>query len=260
MQNNIKEDEVESKFAREFISTPYKQSKWEGFELVDKNPTFKKIAVEVIVNEELSFDPLFEQFDFNERLARQKSEEFEEIEIEEPIISEEILEDIRLQAFDEGVEEGKKQALSESQLQIVEKYEALAESMKNISNQIKDELNKRVDELEQNAFRLALDISKKLVFATAEAKPEYILDVIRNGLKHLGSSKPMKVRVSPADFEFLEVVGLPEDLTMEGAKIQYVPDELITYGCVVETDYGELNLELDRMWTEVKDSLFKAVS
>ena len=256
-----RESETEALIAREYSPTPYRASRWEGFDLVDKNPAFKKISVEVIENPDQKFDPMFEQFDRKER-ERASAKEEDEITDEaiQPEISEEFLEEIRLQGYEQGIEDGKKQGLADAQLEIIEKYEALANSMREISGNIRDELSKKIEELERKSLDFAVELSRRVLTTTVDARPDYILDVIRNGLKHLGASKPLRVRVSPADFEFLEVVGLPEDLTMEGARLQYLPDENISAGCVVETDYGELNLEIDKMWAEVKDNLFKAIS
>lgn len=257
LQNDESFDKEEVKKIADYTPTPYRRSMWEGIEMLDKNPTFKKIAVEV-VNECSDFDPMFERFDAH---RYQEAENTDIVEDPlEPAITPEMIEEIRQAAYQEGFEAGKQEGHSEAQLEIVEKYETLANSMRDISENIRQEIMKKLEDLEKKSLHLALEVSKRVLATTADAKPEYILDVLRSGLKHLGASKPMKVRVNPQDFEFLEVVGLPEDLTMDGAKIQYVVDETISTGCIVETDYGELNLELDKMWAEVRNNLFKAIS
>ena len=260
MLDSVEQEEVfekqEVKKIVDYVPTPYRKSMWEGIEAVDKNPTFKKIAVEVVA-EFSEFDPMFERFD---EARFRETEEEDEINVEQPEVSEEMIAEIQKASYEEGFSAGKQEGLTEAQLEIVEKYENLANSMRNISENIKIEIFKKLEELEKKALDLSLDISRRILSTTAEVNPEYILDVIRNGLKNLGASKPLKIRVSLQDFEFLEVVGLPEDLTLDGARIQYVPDDNITNGCIVETDYGELNLELDKMWSEIKNNLFKAIS
>lgn len=258
MLENVEETTEEIKKVVEYVPTPYRATQWEGIEKVDRAPSFKKLSVEVVNNFD-DFDPMFERFDVEAVKDNSDGDSTGEIE-QDPVITEEMFEEVRLEAYQEGFEAGKLEGSTEAQLEIVEKYETLANSMRDISENIRAEIFTKIEELEHKSLMLALEISKRVLSTTAEVKPEYILDVIRNGLKHLGASKPLKVRVSPQDFEFLEVVGLPEDLTMEGAKVQYIADENIASGCVVETDYGELNLELDKMWAEVKNNLFKAIS
>ncbi|HQH27834.1 MAG TPA: FliH/SctL family protein, partial [Oligoflexia bacterium] len=116
--------------------------------------------------------------------------------------------------------------------------------------------HERLAMVEQYALQLAVEISKKILGSAVELRPEYILEIIRSGLHNLGAAKPMKVRVSPQDYEFIEVVGLPADLTPQETGVQYVSDEAIKAGCVIETDFGEVNLELDQMWEQVKNSLY----
>ncbi len=243
--------------ASDYVPTPYRVSEWEGIETIDPKPMFRNLAVEILESNSV-FDPMFERFD----VEATKAEQSDESETESPLerVPEEVLEEIRKQAYEEGLAAGKESGHADAQLEIVEKYEGLATSMKEITENIRAELNLKLEEIEKKSFELALEVSRRLLATTAEAKPEYILEVIRSGIGHLGGSKPFRIRVSPDDFEFLEVVGLPEDLTMEDAKIQYLSDENISSGCVIETDFGELNLELDKMWLEIKNMLFKAVS
>ena len=247
----------EIKKASDYVPTPYRASQWEGIESVDPRPMFRNLAVEVLESTN-TFDPMFDRFDVESFQQDNVEETADENPLEQ--IPEEVFEEIRKQAYEEGLAAGKELGHADAQIEIVEKYEALATSMKDITENIRNELGLKLEEIEKKSFELALEVSRRVLSTTAEAKPEYILDVIRNGLSHLGTSKPFKIRVSPDDFEFLEVVGLPEDLTLEGAKIKYLADENIVSGCVIETDFGELNLELDKMWSEIKHMLFKAVS
>ncbi len=244
---------------RDYIPTPYKASLWEGADLMEKSPGFRAINLEVLVSEGLLFDPMFEKFD---ELAVQKygvEEEISEDKEQELQISEEMIAEIRAQAFEEGRAVGIQEGNLAAQEAIAEKYEILSNSLSTITTGIRDELDRVVIELETKAVSLALDVSKKILDTTVEVKPEYILSVIRKAFLELGTQKGLVIRISSQDFEFLEVVGLPDDLVGENSKIKYVADEKISSGCIVETDYGSVNLELDQMWNEVKDKIFSNI-
>lgn len=245
---------------RDYRPTPYRASQWEGIETLDRNPSFKAINLEVMVNEGLTFDPMFEQFDAHLRNKPQYGEAVEEVIESAPVIDEQLLAEIRAQAFEEGRQAGIQEGILDAQSGIIERYEALSGTLNEITTNIKVELDQRILELETKAVSLALDISKRILSTTAEAKPEYIIDVIRRALTELGTQKGLVIRVSHQDYEFLEVVGLPEDLMGAQSKIKYVPDDKIESGCVVETEYGSVNLELDHMWNEVKDKIYSTIS
>lgn len=245
---------------RDYRPTPYRASQWEGIETLDRNPTFKAINLEVMENEGLAFDPMFEQFDAHLRQKPQYGEVIEEVEELAPVMNEELIAEIRAQAFEEGRQAGLQEGILEAQSGIIERYEALSRTLGEITSNIKSELDQRISDLETKAVTLALDISKRILSTTAEVKPEYIIDVIRRALSELGTQKGLVIRISHQDYEFLEVVGLPEDLMGEKSKIKYIADEKIVSGCVVETEYGSVNLELDHMWNEVKDKIYSTIS
>jgi flagellar assembly protein FliH len=111
--------------------------------------------------------------------------------------------------------------------------------------------------MEKHAVQLALSIAKKILSTTAEVRPEYILEVVRDGLKLTGAAKPLRIRVSPADLEFIEVVGMPPELSTEELGAKYVLDESVRSGCVIETDFGDIDLQLEKMWEQVAANLYE---
>src|SRR5690606_22341750 len=148
-------------------------------------------------------------------------------------------------------EEGRK----ESEEKIVESYEALNKRMAEVTQAIEAEVREHVTSLERRALSFALEVARKICQTTAEAKPDYIFEIIRRGIQSLGAAEAIRVRVSLDDYEFLEVIGLPADLSESELGIKYVADETIASGCVIETNFGEVSLELDTMWEQIKDNL-----
>lgn len=260
IQNIETEEKEVSLSQKDYVPTPYRASLWEGIEFLDKSPAFRAINLEVLENEGLLFDPMFEKFDAEFRGGMGGSDFSEATEEQsQPAMSEELIAEIKAQAFEEGRAAGIQEGILEAQGAIVEKYEALSNSLVEITNTIRSELDLRITELETKAVTLALDVSKKILDTTTEVKPEYILSVIRKAFIEIGTQKGLVVRVSHQDYEFLEVVGLPEDMIGEQSKIRYVADDKVTSGCIVETDYGTVNLGLDQMWNEVKDKIYSSI-
>lgn len=260
--NEITENDQEVVVSqKDYRPTPYQNSEWEGLAEFDRNAKFKAIPLEVL-EADLEFDPMFEQFDGEERKKRKEAQSvIQQVEEEEEVVqpSEELIAEIRSAAYEEGRQEGIKEGVLEAQSGIIERYEELSATLAGITTNIRAELDQRVSDLEKRALDLALDISKRILDTTVEVKPEYILSVIKRALEELGAQKNITVRISHQDYEFLEVVGLPEDLISEQSKIRFVPDEKISGGCMVETEYGSINLELDHMWNEVKDKIYSNI-
>ena len=86
--------------------------------------------------------------------------------------------------------------------------------VKGVTDAIYQQWSGLASRLEKQAVDLSLQVSRKILATTAEIKPEYIITVIKEALTQLGAAKPVRIRVSPDDYEFLMVIGLPISLTM----------------------------------------------
>lgn len=262
--DTIQSDQVFSQ--KDYRPTPYVETRWEVVGERIEERDFVSMTLEVMRDAQATADPMFETFGEGEKVFSDGAiwetpggkhvTTVEEEEEKEPQIDMKVFEEELAQKFEEGRQAGMEEARQEAEAKIVESYEALGSRMDEVTKGIEMHVQERVQELEKHALRFALEISKKIVETTAQVKPEYILDVIRKGLKNLGAAKPIRVRVSTEDYEFLDVVGLPTDLTPHELGITYVSDESVKSGCIVETDFGEVNLEIDKMWEEVKEKLY----
>jgi flagellar biosynthesis/type III secretory pathway protein FliH len=241
----------------DYIPTPFNETSWEVVGTRLEVVQFVSMDVEVIPSEMTKADPMFADFGGGVEAGQVFSTGKRILEEEaEPEIDEEMLEAIRQDAFEQGrlqgLEDGKAEALAENQIALDE----LSKDLKQFQLQLVREVKSVCAKTEKGGFELALAISNKILKLTAEVRPEYILEIIRGALESTGAGKPLKVRVSPQDMEFLEVIGLPPDLSSEETGVSYVADEAITSGCVVETDFGEVDHRLDSMWEQVKENLF----
>ena len=249
----------------EYQATPYHEAQWEIVGEQVERTGFAPMELEIMADE-LGADPMFMSFDEGVAAAGDRwltgvGRVAKEIEVEaEPQIDQAMLDEFGNKRHAEGYEEGFAAGKEAAEATIAERYRELNERLSNFIGEIEEAHAKQAEYLAEKAFHFALNVSQKLIATTIEAKPEYILDVLRAGMKSLGAAKPSCIRVSAQDYEFLEIIGLPVDLTPTELGVRYVADESIKSGCIIETDYGEVNLEIDRMWEQVKDSLFSVCS
>jgi flagellar assembly protein FliH len=267
------EEQPQPKFMsqKDFKPTPFKKSEWEVVGERFDTESFLPIEVPVLAGQEQKTDPMFE--DFGSTVPRDASMLYHgggqaperqvvrkgvaQREEEKPAVAQ--ISEEELQAkFEEGRRAGFLEGENAAKELIAQRYDAITQRLDQFSNGIGAEVRAFFAQVEMNSINLALSVAKKLLLTTAEAKPEYIIEVIRKGLQSLGAGKPLKIRVSNDDYEFLKVVGLPAELSTEELGVEYTSDENIKAGCVIETDYGEIDLQIETMWEQVKESLFEA--
>ncbi|MCB0339351.1 MAG: hypothetical protein KDD53_07090, partial [Bdellovibrionales bacterium] len=131
-------------------------------------------------------------------------------------------------------------------------------------SEVFEDLSKQLSEklavIEQQAVQLAIEVSRKIVDTTVEIQPEYLIEVIREGLKHTGAATISKIRVSPQDMEFINVIGISKQFKEHDGSWSFEADDSIRSGCVIETSAGEIDYRLDEAWKRVQDSVLKVIS
>lgn len=255
---------------KQYRPTPYVATNWEVVGERAKDVNFTPMQISIIQSEDSATDPMFEVFDRGlsgdgaelyvvGKGAISLSGEVSE-EDKAQIIAEQkaALEQQWLAKVEEARQQGYEEGEKAAQATILEKYEALSTQLQEIIGGIQAEWKGLSGKLEQEALSLALQVSKRIIPAVADLKPDYILQTIRDGLRRLGAAEPVRIRVSEADYEFLTVIGLPVELSTEELGVTYVADESIQSGCVVETNFGELDLQLDQMWEQLRVSIEEA--
>lgn len=110
---------------------------------------------------------------------------------------------------------------------------------------------KRVQaEVEKQVLPVALKAAKKIVNRELETSKSTILDIIKNTLKTVSQHKKINLYVNPDDFEVVErdrkeLAKIFEEL--EALSIQPRKD-VTPGGCVVETEGGIINAQLENQW------------
>lgn len=243
---------------RDFAQSGYRRVAWEIAEGLGPQMLFEPLEIEILESAISATDPFFDDFSTSgvskKSMYRvpvsQDAAAAAAVVAQGPSVAEQ-LEARYQEGLKAGIEQGKTAALKENEAAQKADQAKVEIFFRNLQTQIQSFFA----ETEKKALQFSLQVSRELLQATAEAKPEYILDIIRQGLKATGSATPMKLRVSVADYEFLNIVGLPRDLTSEELGIEYVADEAIKSGCVIETNYGDVDLQLESMWEQLRENL-----
>ena len=133
---------------------------------------------------------------------------------------------------------------------IEERYAALIEDM-NV------QISEGISGVERRAVELAVHVAKKLVGTIVAINPEYVLEVIKEGVKLTGGATIKAIRVSPQDLEFLKLLTPEKQFKEFDGSWSFQADDTIRAGCIIETSSGEVEFDLDKAWERIKESVTK---
>jgi flagellar assembly protein FliH len=105
---------------------------------------------------------------------------------------------------------------------------------------------------ERQMVQLALTLARRVVHREISLDPELIAAMAHVAIKKLGISNPSTIRLHPDDYT---VVARDGD-RWSGSNVSVVPDPSIARGgCMVESDFGNIDGSLDRQFDEMARAL-----
>ena len=114
-------------------------------------------------------------------------------------------------------------------------------------------------DLQKMILPLALKAAKKIVGRELEAKPETIVDIVRQTLKPVTQSHHIRIFVSKQDKDALEKN--KQDLKAILDQVQTFAieerEDVTPGGCIIETEAGIINASLENQWRAL-ESAFEA--
>jgi flagellar assembly protein FliH len=160
---------------------------------------------------------------------------------------------IRERARLEGHSEGYALGRAEASNQAAPAVQALAEALV----QAQAERDRVMDEMEEAACRLALQIADKALTAAITSQPERIVDVVRGALRCLVDRERVTILVSPED---LEIVRESVDSLMRqlgGMDHLDVQEErrVARGGAIVRSQAGEIDARLETKLDRAREIL-----
>lgn len=262
---------VGSSIAASFRETPYADESWEIVGESVKNEEFEPMAFETIRTATIGTDPMFEDYGgiskdgaerrwhLPEHLATVSEQARRDAELAAeqatvPMIPESEVERLCAEAY----ERGKQESLAQAQSEQAEKMGLMAQQVESVLHDLQSQLNIELATLESQAVDLAVRVAAKLVGAAVEINPEYIVPILNEALALAKGAAVRKVRVSPQDMEFIDVVGVTKNLRSFDGTWTFEADPMIKSGCVVETSAGEIDFQLDKAWERIQSSVVKA--
>lgn len=162
-----------------------------------------------------------------------------------------LLEQARQEAYQQGVEHGEAQANQSWQAQMLEYQNSAGREVAQQLNAVLHGAQSAVQGLQQkmapDLLQLACDIARQVVRQELRCNPQALQPVVREALEMLGAdTKPALVRLHPTDFERLSP-HLREALP--NPKVEWLADASVPVGgCLVESQGAQVDGSLERRW------------
>ncbi len=185
----------------------------------------------------------------------EKATEEEKVEVKALEKLKEIQEAAYREAYNLGLEDGRKKAFQEFTSQIEEHLQGLSGLMQAMSNMKEHMLASN----EAHLVKLMYHMASRLTYQTMENNNPAVVEVIKNSVALAHDEENIVVKVAPQQFEFLENLKNEEALSHEHDFLKNVrlepSPEVKPGGCIVETNYGEVDARIEQRINELWEAL-----
>ncbi|MCB0321828.1 MAG: hypothetical protein KDD60_12960 [Bdellovibrionales bacterium] len=284
MEQETGEQQVQDRSAdclsqESYSETPYVDSSWEIIGDAPNVTQFVPMEVPVLPHDRAFFDPMFadyggvaeqvtQRWHLPEEIALEIPAELRQAGIQASAASEGVLdqplvagiteEEIELRC-QEAYERGREEALA---LAVMESNERLGQAEQRIQATLQDmeqQITEVITGLEHQALELSVEIAKKIIDTAVEIDPGYIAELIKEALSLVDEKKVFKIRISPEDYKFVHFIGLENRIRSQGCSWEFVSDDTVRSGCVLESDSGDADFQLDNAWALIKDKVLQLI-
>jgi flagellar assembly protein FliH len=171
----------------------------------------------------------------------------------------EIQESAYQEAYNIGLEDGKKEAFVKASSAIDDSLSQMSQLIGNIEK-LKHELLKQN---EAHIMKLVLHIAHRLALHEVQVNNESLVEILRNAIETAQVEEEISVQVSTLQYEFMEKIKTETGRQYDFLKkVKLVPvDSIKPGGCIIETNYGVIDARFEervgKLWDTMSDSLYK---
>lgn len=182
-------------------------------------------------------------------------------------------EEIRKKAQADGHSEGYRNGLKQAETEIAQRSEQLADELveQRLStvlpavSQLLDEIvtarSQCQSEWERELVELSTGIAGKLIRRTFEMSPDAMIGVVQEAVQLAVGKTSLELRLNPGDLQALgDRVRVAVRESARGIDIELLGDDKVSPGgCIVVTEHGEIDAQLETMLTRISDELLEGI-
>jgi len=165
----------------------------------------------------------------------------------------------REEAFRRGFAEGKREGLEEGRRQAEKELSPQLELVRNLIAALKEEKESFYHENEVYIVKLAIEIARKILNRELSQNPELMLYIVREALRKVAGKGRIIIHLNPADLALVK-----DKKSQLGAMLSafeqvdfLASDDVQRYGCVIESDSGIVDAQLDVQLEQIERSLLE---
>ena len=182
--------------------------------------------------------------------------------------------EIRKKAQAEGHSKGYRNGLKQAETEITERSKELADQMvEQRLSTVLPAVSKLLDEIvsarshcqaewESELVDLSTGIAAKLIRRTFAATPEALTGLVQEAVQLAVGKTSLELRLNPGDLEALgDRVRVAVQKSARGIEIKLLGDDKVSAGgCIVVTEHGEIDAQIETMLTRISDELLEGIT
>ena len=182
--------------------------------------------------------------------------------------------EIRKTAHAEGQSKGYRNGLKQAETEITKRSKELADQMvEQRLSTVLPAVSKLLDEIvsarshcqaewESELVDLSTGIAAKLIRRTFAATPEALTGLVQEAVQLAVGKTSLELRLNPGDLEALgDRVRVAVQKSARGIEIKLLGDDKVSAGgCIVVTEHGEIDAQIETMLTRISDELLEGIT
>ena len=182
--------------------------------------------------------------------------------------------EIRKKAHAEGQSKGYRNGLKQAETEITKRSKELADQMvEQRLSTVLPAVSKLLDEIvsarsqcqaewESELVDLSTGIAEKLIRRTFAATPEALTALVQEAVQLAVGKTSLELRLNPGDLEALgNRVRVAVQKSARGIEIKLLGDDKVSAGgCIVVTEHGEIDAQIETMLTRISDELLEGIT
>ena len=182
--------------------------------------------------------------------------------------------EIRKKAQAEGNSKGYRNGLKQAETEITKRSKELADQMvEQRLSTVLPAVSKLLDEIvsarsqcqaewESELVDLSTGIAAKLIRRTFAATPEALTALVQEAVQLAVGKTSLELLLNPGDLEALgDRVRVAVQKSARGIEIKLLGDDKVSAGgCIVVTEHGEIDAQIETMLTRISDELLEGIT
>ncbi|MGM7720370.1 flagellar assembly protein FliH [Metabacillus sp. Hm71] len=167
---------------------------------------------------------------------------------------EQLFEQVRHEAYAEGLELGRQEALRQ--------HQAFIEESKRIVDLARKDYSEKIQSAEEEILALSIKLAEKVIASSLSETPERFLPLVKQGLNEVKEHEHIKIHVHPANYELL--LTHKDELAFLATNSQdvsiYANEELKVNDCFIESTFGRIDISIDTQLEQLKKQLLQLLN